>query len=71
MDSAAEPKNVLLCTAVLILAGLKTMAYLKIFKSMALLITMIRKAFADLTQFLLFFLIVLVLFTFICGVLGF
>ena len=36
-----------------------------------MLISMIKKAFADLTPFLIFFMIVLVLFTFIMGVLGF
>jgi hypothetical protein len=32
---------------------------------------MIKKSFADLTSFLLFFLIILVLFTFVMGTLGF
>jgi hypothetical protein len=49
MDTAAKPLNVILLSCVLLLAGLKTMAWLRVFKSMSLLICMIKKAFVDLT----------------------
>ena len=70
-DSGAEPLNVLLLCVVLMFAMLKTLSWLRIFKSMGLLVTMVRKSFADITAFLVFFSIIILLFTLIVGVLGF
>ena len=70
-NPGASPVNVILLVVVLIFAAIKTMSWLRIFKSMSLLVAMIKQAISDLVPFLLFFMIVLSFFTLIMGVLGF
>lgn len=68
---ASSIYNTCSMSIVLVLALLKTMSWLRIFKNMSLLVAMIKQTFVDLVPFLTFFFIMVIVFTFIMGVLGF
>ena len=67
----SSTSNTCSMSIVLVLALVKTMAWMRIFSSMALLVCMIKQTFKDLVPFLTFFFIMIIVFTFLFGVLAF
>jgi hypothetical protein len=71
MDEPAHLSCTISMSLVLLLALMKSLFFLRIFDNLSYLVTMIRSVIYDLRIFLIFYIILISMFSLVMGVLGF